>query len=245
MPSSVSWIRMAFWLPGTSLSERPDGATCYMTVPRFVSVILDVDSTLCNIEGIDWLAARRGPDVAAEIVRLTERAMEGAIPLEAVYGDRLGIIRPTTAEVAELAHVYADALAPGARETIFRLRGEGVALALVSGGIRQAIRPLARELGFTDGSLHAVSISFDDAGGFLGYDEKSPLTTQHGKKDVAAKLNLPRPSLAVGDGATDAAMRQAATAFAAFTGFVRREPVVQVADYVVTSFRELTDLVLS
>jgi phosphoserine phosphatase len=216
-----------------------------MTVPRFVSVILDVDSTLCDIEGIDWLASRRGPDVAAEIVRLTERAMEGAIPLEAVYGDRLAIIRPTIKEVAELARVYADALAPGAREAIFRLRGEGVAVALVSGGIRQAIRPLARELGFSDGSLHAVSISFDDAGEFLGYDETSPLATQHGKRDVVAMLQPPRPSLAIGDGATDAAMRGATDAFAAFTGFVRREPVVRVADYVVASFRELTDLVLS
>jgi phosphoserine phosphatase len=215
-----------------------------MTVPRFMSVIIDVDSTLCSIEGIDWLASRRGPDVAAEIVRLTTRAMDGAIPLDAVYGDRLAIIRPTSAEVADLAQAYFDALAPGARETIFRLRGEGVLLALVSGGIRQAIRPLARELGFSDGSLHAVSISFDDAGGFLGYDEKSPLATQHGKKHVAAMLELPRPSLAVGDGATDAAMREATDAFAAFTGFVRRNPVVQVADYVVESFRELTGLVL-
>jgi phosphoserine phosphatase len=216
-----------------------------MTVLRFVSVIIDVDSTLCGIEGIDWLASRRGPDVTTQIVRLTERAMEGAIALEAVYGERLALVRPTAAEVAELAQVYADALAPDAREAIFRLRGEGVALALVSGGIRQAIRPVARELGFSDASLHAVSISFDDTGGFQGYDERSPLATQHGKKDVAAMLQLPRPSLAVGDGATDAAMREATTAFAAFTGFVRREPVVQVADYVVTSFRELTDLVLS
>lgn len=215
-----------------------------MTVPRFMSVVIDVDSTLCDIEGIDWLASRRGPDVAAKIVQLTLRAMEGALPLEAVYGDRLAIIRPTIKEIAELARAYADALAPGARETIFRLRGEGVALALVSGGIRQAIRPLARELGFSDGSLQAVSISFDDAGGFLGYDAKSPLATQHGKKDVVAALNLRRPSLAVGDGATDVPMRDATDAFAAFTGFARREAVVQVADYVVASFGELRALVL-
>lgn len=216
-----------------------------MTIPRFTSVIIDVDSTLCGIEGIDWLAARRGPEVAAEIVRLTDRAMAGEIALEAVYGDRLALVRPTTGEIAKLAQAYAEALAPGAREAIFRMRGEGIALALVSAGIRQAIRPLARELGFSDGSLHAVSLSFDDAGEFLGYDEGSPLATQHGKKDVAARMQLRRPTLAVGDGATDAAMRDATGAFAAFTGFVRREPVVQVADYVVASFRELTDVVFS
>jgi phosphoserine phosphatase len=214
-------------------------------VPRFASVIIDVDSTLCGIEGIDWLAARRGADVAAQIVRLTERAMEGAIPLEAVYGERLALIRPHAREVAELGRVYGDALAPGARDAIFGMRDQGVALALVSGGIRQAIRPVARELGFTDGSLYAVSLSFDDAGVFVGYDEKSPLATQHGKRDICARLNLERPALAVGDGATDAMMREATEAFAAFTGFVRRESVVRVADYVVPSFRDLSDLVLS
>ena len=214
-------------------------------MPQFHSVILDVDSTLCNIEGIDWLAARRGPDVAHAIVRLTESAMAGEIPLEAVYGDRLALIRPTNTDIAHLARAYTDALAPGARDSIFRMRDNGVALALVSGGIRQAIRPLARELGFSDGSLHAVSLSFDAEGQFLGYDEKSPLATQHGKKDIVAALALPRPSLAVGDGATDAAMRQATDAFAAFTGFVQREVAVRAADYVVASFTELTTLVLS
>jgi phosphoserine phosphatase len=214
-------------------------------LPQFDSVILDVDSTLCNIEGIDWLAARRAPDVAAAIARLTERAMNGEVALEAVYGDRLALIRPATSEIAHLARAYSDALAPGARDSIFRMRDAGVSLALVSGGIRQAIRPLARELGFSDGSLHAVSVSFDDAGLFLGYDEKSPLVTQHGKKDIVAALALARPSLAVGDGATDAAMREATDAFAAFTGFVRREAVVRAADYVVASFTELTTLVLS
>jgi phosphoserine phosphatase len=215
-----------------------------MTVPRFVSVILDVDSTLCGIEGIDWLASRRGPEVAAAVARLTERAMDGAIALEAVYGERLALVRPTSADVAALAQAYAGALAPGARDAIFRLRGEGVALALVSGGIRQAIRPLARELGFSDGSLHAVSVSFDESGQFAGYNTGSPFATQEGKKAAAAALGLPRPSLAVGDGATDAAMRAVTDAFAAFTAFVRREPVVKVADYVLTSFRELTELVL-
>ena len=95
---------------------------------------------------------------------------------------------PTSSDIAQLSRAYTDALAPGARESIFRLRDAGLCLALVSGGIRQAIRPLARELGFSDGSLHAVSVSFDDAGQFVGYDEKSPLATHHGKRDVVAAL---------------------------------------------------------
>jgi phosphoserine phosphatase len=215
-----------------------------MTVPRFMSVVIDVDSTLCGIEGIDWLAARRAPRVAHEIARLTERAMAGEISLDSIYGSRLVLVRPTAAEVEQLGRAYVEALAPGAREALFRMRGEGVALALVSGGIRQAILPMALELGFSAESVHAVSLSFDVTGAYLAYDEESPLTNQRGKKAVIADLGLPRPLLAVGDGATDAAMRESADAFAAFTGFARREAVVRSADYVVSSFDDLTRLVL-
>jgi phosphoserine phosphatase len=216
-----------------------------VSVARFSSVVIDVDSTLCAIEGIDWLATRRGPTVATAITTLTDRAMNGEVPLESLYGERLAIVKPTVADIEELSRAYIDALAPGARDSIFRLRDAAVSLTLVSGGVRQAIRPLARQLGFSDGSLHAVSLSFDDAGGWMGYDERSPMTTQLGKRTLVATLGLPRPTLAIGDGATDAAMRDAVDAFAAFTGFVRRENVVQLADYVITSFSELTDLVLS
>ena len=57
-------------------------------------------------------------------------------------------------------------------------------------------------------------------------------------------LALPRPVLAVGDGATDLAMRPAVDRFAAFTGFVRRKPVVDAADVEISSFDQLLATVL-
>src|SRR5205085_3697398 len=60
-----------------------------VTVTRFASVVLDVDSTLCGIEGIDVLAMRRGPEVGRRIAEITDRAMRGEIALERVYGERL------------------------------------------------------------------------------------------------------------------------------------------------------------
>ena len=50
--------------------------------------------------------------------------------------------------------------------------------------------------------------------------------------------------LAVGDGATDLAMRPAVDGFAAFVGFVRRDVVVRGADAVLESFDQLLELVL-
>ncbi|MEX2179468.1 MAG: HAD-IB family phosphatase [Gemmatimonadaceae bacterium] len=212
---------------------------------RYRSVILDVDSTLCAIEGVDWLAARRGPEVARRVAETTERAMSGEIAMEAVYGDRLALVRPSRRDIEQLAQAYRDSVAPGAREAIHALRAQGVRAVLVSGGLRQAIAPLASELGFTEADLHAVDVRWDEHGEYAGFDETSPLTTQHGKVGVVRSANLPPPALAVGDGATDLAMRPAVAAFAAFTGFVRRDAVVSGADHVCESFAAVRDLVLT
>ena len=213
-----------------------------MSAPRYRSVVLDVDSTLCGVEGIDWLAERRGAEAAARIRELTARAMDGEIPLERVYGERLAIVAPSVADVEALAAVYRETIAPGAREAVALMTGAGVRVVLVSGGLHPAIRPLADELGV---ELHAVGVSFDAHGRYAAFDATSPLTTQNGKRTVVEGLHLGRPAAAVGDGATDVAMRPAVDTFVAFTGFVRREATVGAADRSVGTFGELAALVLA
>lgn len=211
--------------------------------PRFRSLVLDVDSTLSGIEGIDWLARRRDRAVAEAIEALTARAMDGEIPLEAIYEERLKIIRPTVAEIAGLSEAYIAARAPGVDGALTALRAAQVRLVVVSGGIRQAILPLTRALGFPDDDVDAVSLRFaHDA--CVGI-EPSPMTTQAGKPEARVVQGLEAPVLAVGDGMTDLVLRQPPDrAFAAFTGFVRRAPVVEGADYVLDSFAALQALVL-
>jgi phosphoserine phosphatase len=211
-------------------------------VTRFASVILDADSTLSGIEGVDWLAARRGADMARQVAVLTGEAMAGRIPLESVYARRLDLIAPARSELDELAHAYLGAVADDALRSLAELRGAGVALRVVSGGLRLSLLPLTRALGFADAEVHAVDARFDGAGRYAGV-APSALTTHAGKAEVARSLGLPRPALAVGDGATDLAMRTEVDAFAAYVGFVRRDTVVAAADHVVASFAELASLV--
>jgi phosphoserine phosphatase len=199
--------------------------------PRFRTVILDVDSTLSGIEGIDWLAERRGAAVARQVADATERAMRGEIPLDAVYGERLALVRPGRDELAALAQAYWDAIPDATIAAVFALREAGVRLVLVSGGIRQAIVPFARELDFAIGDVHAVDVVLDGGGSYWSYDAGSPLATQGGKQQVV------RAVLA-------AAGADARPALAAYVGFARREPVVAAADHVVDSFSDLQELVL-
>jgi phosphoserine phosphatase len=214
-------------------------------MPAFSSVVLDVDSTVSGVEGIEWLASRRAPDVAAEVARLTTQATEGEIKLESVYARRLEQILPTESEVAELAHLYERRLAPRAAEVIAELRDNRIQVVLVSGGIRQAVLPLGLRLGFTPAEVFAVRLVFRDDGTYAGFDDQSPLTTTNGKATVVQRLYLPRPLLAVGDGITDLAARPAADSFAAFTGFAYRSAVARAADYELSTFEQLRALVLS
>jgi HAD superfamily phosphoserine phosphatase-like hydrolase len=204
-----------------------------------------MDSTIASVEGIDWLAKRCDPSVAREIASLTSRAMDGELSLDDIYGRRLALIRPDEGEMDELARLYETSLAHGAAHAIGRLRDHGVKLVIVSGGILQAILPVARKLGFSDGEVFAVELYFDSDGRYTGFDDETPLITQHGKADIVRELALPRPLLAVGDGSTDAALAPVVDTFAAFTGFVRRDPVVADADRELHSFDELLGLVLA
>jgi len=216
------------------------------TRARYGAVVFDVDSTIAALEGIDWLAERRGEPLATEIRLLTEQAMAGTIPLEAVYARRLALIRPTRRELRELGEAYVAAVQPGARALCAVLLAAGCGLALVSGGLREAILPLAHHVGIDDEDVHAVEIDFDENGEFVGLRGDQPLATQQGKPIVlhALRDELDRPVVMVGDGSTDAAVRGVTDAFIAYTGVVRRAAVVAVADAEAADFKALHALLV-
>ncbi len=212
---------------------------------RYASVVLDVDSTVTQIEGIEWLSQRCDATVRQRIQETTDAAMRGDVPLEAVYGERLRLVQPTRDAVDALSRAYIDAITPGAADAVRALHAARVRVVLVSGGLREAIVPLGAVLGVAAEDVQAVPIRFLADGTYDGYDTTSPLARRGGKPSVVASMNLPMPSFALGDGITDAELKPVVTTFAAFVGVVRHDPVVRVADCVVTSFHELPSLILS
>ena len=193
-------------------------------------MIFDCDSTLSTIEGIDELAAGHREAIAP----LTEAAMRGDVPLEAVYGQRLAIIRPTRAALDAVGALYVDRLVPGASETVRALQDAGVEVRIVSGGLRPAVLHVSRALGVKESHVFAVDVFFDAAGRYDGYDESSPLARKGGKRTlIETWRDLARPAMIVGDGATDLEARPAVDCFVAFAGIVERPAVVVAADVVV------------
>ena len=171
---------------------------------RFNSIIFDVDSTLSGIEGIDWLAAQRGPEIESWSAALTEKAMKGEIPIEAVYSERMRIVKPTLPEIQELGKVYVERIAPGAVKTIARVsrswhrsrdgqwrfaRGDTAAWRGSSEWMKKMSMP--------------SRYSSTRTGRYAGFDDASLLTRQSGKRTIVGQMKLKGPILAVGDGMTD------------------------------------------
>ena len=192
-------------------------------------VCFDFDSTLSKIEGIDELARRAG--CGPEMEKLTQLAMNGDLPLEAIYERRLSIIRPGEPEIKWLAQLYIDEMVEGAVEVVKTLQDNGREVHIISGGVRQAILPMAEKLGVANENVHAVSIYYTDDGSYQNYDRLSPLVRNGGKAEICKQLAVNGVELfMIGDGNTDLEAKQAGAFFIGFGGVVERKTVRDKAD---------------
>jgi len=211
--------------------------------PPYGTVVFDCDSTLSAMEGIEELARDN-----AEVARLTQLAMEGAIALEEVYGRRLALVKPSRADVERIGRRYVETLLPNAAQLVAALHALGKRVCIVSGGVRPAVAHLARALHVPDACVDAVELRFDAAGSYAGFDERSPLARAGGKIEVLRSLRRAGEALAfVGDGATDLEAAGEAARFVAFGGVERRKRVLEAARVrcLDPDFRALVPLLLS
>ena len=210
-------------------------------------VILDCDSTLTTLEGIDELARARGRH--EEIKALTDAAMNGDVRLEEVYERRLDTLQPTRREIAALADQYRENVVTDARELVGALHAAGREVFIVSGGLTDAVLPFGLWLGVPEDHIRAVGIQYEltsgppeidpqDQRGGLRYKSitPSPLTRSEGKPLVVREILRDRTerSMLVGDGVSDLVAAPEVDLFVGFTGVVEREAVTSHADVLIT-----------
>ncbi len=212
----------------------------------FELIFFDCDSTLSTLEGIDELARWQGRD--EEVAALTAQAMNGEVPLEAVYGRRLDLLQPTREQLRQLGKAYAAALVPGAAEVVAALLAAGRTVFIVSGGLAEAVRDFRVGLGIPAEHIHAVHTEHDELSGqwwerwkhphgrnpderYQAHDA-GPLTLGAGKADIVRRLRVRHRgrALLVGDGTSDLEARVAVDLFVGFGGVAARERVRAGAD---------------
>ncbi|MEM9840644.1 MAG: phosphoserine phosphatase SerB [Pseudomonadota bacterium] len=172
-------------------------------------VVADMDSTIVEQESLDELADAFG--FGAQVRKITELAMQGELDFEDALRRRVGLLHGR--EIEEAAAVLREriTISPGAETLVRTMRTREIHTALVTGGFDVFAGPIAEQVGFADVYANRLRSADGRLTGqvsepILGADAKrerlDALCTEH-EIDCADVL-------AVGDGANDRGMVEAA-----------------------------------
>ena len=201
-------------------------------------LVADMDSTMIGQECIDELADYAG--VKDRVAAITERAMRGEIAFAPALRERVALLQGLPA--ATINQVIAERIRPnpGATTLIRTMRANGAYTCVVTGGFTAFMAPLAKAIGFDE--YHANILLTDSAGRLTG-QVAEPVLGRNAKRDtllrLAERLRLGREeTLAVGDGANDIPMIEAAGLGVAFHG----KPALREAAHACIDHGDLTAL---
>lgn len=187
-------------------------------------LLCDMDSTMIEQECIDELAAQM--DIKDQVAEITEKAMRGEIAFDGALRERVGLLKGLSQHALQDVYDRRITYTTGGRELVQTLRQDGVQCVLVSGGFTFFTSHVAQTLGFHANFANTLEIVDEALTGkvhepILGADAK--LQTLHA--ECRALGCSAEAVVAVGDGANDLPMLQAAGLGVAF----RAKPKVQEA----------------
>ena len=211
------------------------GFTPPLALADYRLVAFDMDSTLINIECVDEIAAVAGRK--AEVAAITEAAMRGEI---ADYKEslrrRVALLRGVPE--AALHEVYAQHLQlnPGVERFVQTCRAAGLKTLLVSGGFTFFSDRVGERLGLDYARSNVLEIADGALTGRLVDQPWGDICDGAEKRrmllETCARLGIePVRSIAVGDGANDLPMMDAAGLSIAYHAkpAVREQAMVSIA----------------
>ena len=196
------------------------GVTPPLQLSQFGLIAFDMDSTLINIECVDEIADAAGRK--AEVAAITEAAMQGVITdYKESLRQRVALLRGVPVSHMEQVVLHRMRFNPGVRELIHACRNAGLATLLVSGGFTFFADRVKAQLGIQFARANVLDIEnglltgrmVDQVWGDIcdGAEKRRTLL------EVASLLGLaPEQTIAVGDGANDLPMMEAAGLSVAF-----------------------------
>lgn len=172
-------------------------------------LIADMDSTLIQQECIDEMAAAVG--VGEEVATITKKAMNGEIDFNGALIERVALMKGQSATIIDDVLLDRITLMPGGDALVATMRANGAYTALVSGGFTQFSGVISERLGFDEHRANRLIIE----DGVLTGTVAEPILGRDAKvtafNEITARLGLSSNDvLAVGDGANDIGMLQAA-----------------------------------
>ena len=179
--------------------------------------LADMDSTMIGQECIDELADFAG--LKAHVAAITERAMLGEIAFEPALRERVALLKGLPASVVDEVIANRITLMPGGKALIATMRANGAYTCLVSGGFTLFTQRIAKMIGFDEHRGNALVLADGRFAGtvsepILGKDAKVAALTE-----LRNRFGLQHEdTMAIGDGANDIPMIDAAGLGVAYHG---------------------------
>lgn len=189
-------------------------------------LVADMDSTVIAVECIDELADFAG--IRAEVAAITARTMRGELEFAVALRQRAKLLGGLDVALLQRAVDERIRLTPGARRLVATMRANGAYTALVSGGFTFFTGRVRELVGFDTDQANSLVIENSRLTGAV----VEPILDRGAKRMALRRLQggfrLPdEATLAVGDGANDIDMIEAAGLGVAFHAM---PAVVAVAD---------------
>ena len=180
--------------------------------------VADMDSTMIGQECIDELADYAG--FKDRVASITERAMRGEIEFEPALRERVALLKGLPAAVIGTVIAERIRLTPGGKALVATMRANGAYTCIVSGGFTAFTGVIAAMIGFDEN--HANTLLVDANGNLTGMVAEPILGRDaklHTLKALRERFGLDcDDTLAVGDGANDIPMVEAAGLGVAYHG---------------------------
>jgi phosphoserine phosphatase len=193
-----------------ALGELAIDIACLPVAGRRKKLLLsDMDSTMIDQECIDELGDLAG--IGIKISTITAQVIRGDISFEDALNQRVALLRGQKSDLLEQAYEDRITLKSGARTLVRTMRANGAYCVLVSGGFTFFTERIAKLLGFHE-SL-GNELLFEN--GLVSGKVREPVLGRGAKQVTLDRLcqdrSLDRRDvLAVGDGANDIEMLEAA-----------------------------------
>lgn len=197
----------------TELSQRGFDVALVPHAHRLqdVSVLaMDMDSTLITIECVDEIADMIG--IKPQVADITERAMRGEMDFRESLMARVALLKGVPEEALTEIYETRLLLSPGAEEMLEAFHTAGAKSVLVSGGFTFFTDKLRERLGFTQAASNTLEIVDGKLTGRIIGEVLGAAGKAAHLNALKAKYTTPQKPLtvAIGDGANDLMMFQAA-----------------------------------
>ncbi|MBP6618816.1 MAG: phosphoglycerate dehydrogenase [Leadbetterella sp.] len=208
--------------------------------------IIDFDSTITKVEGLDQLAAialaqsHDGDKIVQQIKELTDAGMNGELSLSESLSKRMSLLNANKKHVDILINFLLKNISDSFERNKKFLTEYADQILVVSSGFKDFIIPVIEHLGLKAKNVYANTFIYNENGDITGVDNTNVLSQTGGKINLVKSLNLDAHVSVIGDGFTDFEIKQNGLAdrFYAFVENVERQKVVEVADFTIKTLDE-------